>query len=149
MDKVSVGVMIIIMCVVILVEGIIVLDNVVCELEIVDMVMFFNKLGVKIFGAGMDSIIIEGVECFGGGKYVVVFDCIETGIFLVVVVVLCGKIVCCNIYVYLLEVVLVKFEEVGVEIECGEDWISLDMIGCEFKVVMVCIVLYLGFLIDM
>lgn len=67
MDKVSVGVIIIIMCVVMLVEGKMILDNVVCELEIVDIVLFLNKLGVKVFGVGIDIIIIEGVECLGGG----------------------------------------------------------------------------------
>lgn len=50
MDKVSVGVMVIIMCVVILVEGIMIIENVVCELEIVDIVNFLIMLGVKISG---------------------------------------------------------------------------------------------------
>lgn len=78
-----------------------------------------------------------------------VVDCIEIGMFFVVVVVFCGKVICCNINVYLFEVVLVKLEEVGVKVEMGEDWISFDMMGWELKVVFICIVLYLGFLIDM
>lgn len=97
MDKVSVGVIVIIMCVVMLVEGMIIIENVVCELEIVDIVNFLVMLGVKIVGQGIDCIMIEGVECLGGGVYCVLLDCIEMGIFLVVVVIFCGKIFCCNV----------------------------------------------------
>lgn len=149
MDKVSVGVIVIIMSVVMFVEGMMIIENVVCELEIVDIVNFLNVLGVKIIGQGSDCIIIEGVQCLGGGVYCVLFDCIEIGIFLVVVVIFGGKIFCCNVQLDILDVVLVKLCDVGVDIEMGEDWISFDMYGNCLKVVNVCIVLYLGFLIDM
>lgn len=149
MDKVSVGVTVIIMCVVILVEGITIIENVVCELEIVDIVNFLITLGVKISGQGIDCIVIEGVECLGGGVYRVLLDCIEIGIFLVAAAIFCGKIICCNVQLDIFDVVLVKLCDVGVDIEVGEDWISLDMYGKCLKVVNVCIALYSVFSIDM
>lgn len=50
MDKVSVGVTVIIMCVVILAEGITIIENVARESEIVDIANFLITLGAKISG---------------------------------------------------------------------------------------------------
>lgn len=67
-------------------------------------------MGVKISGVGSDKIIIEGVEILNGCDYVVLFDCIEIGIFLVVVVVIGGKICCIYVVLDILDVVLDKLE---------------------------------------
>lgn len=58
MDIVSVGVIENLMMVVVLVDGEIVIENVVCELEIVDLVNCLNSMGVKIIGVGSDKIWI-------------------------------------------------------------------------------------------
>lgn len=137
------------MMVVVLVNGCIVLQNVVCELEVVDLVNCLNVMGVNVQGVGFDIIVIEGVKCFGGVCYDVLFDCIEIGIYLVVVVVIGGWVKLKDIDLIIFEVVLQKLEEVGVYISIGSNWIELDMKGNWLKVVNVCIVLYLVFFIDM
>lgn len=129
MDKVSVGVILFVMMVGIFVEGIIIIENVVYELEIVDIVIFLNVMGVKILGVGIGIIIIEGVECLIGCIYCIVVDCIEIGIFLIVVVVFGGKIICYGIKVDIFEVVIEKLCEVGMEVSVIEDIIMFDLKG--------------------
>lgn len=149
MDKVSVGVMVIIMCVVILAEGITIIENVARESEIVDIANFLITLGAKISGQGIDRIVIEGVERLGGGVYRVLSDRIEIGIFLVAAAIFRGKIICRNAQLDIFDVVLAKLRDVGADIEVGEDWISLDMYGKRSKVVNVRIASYSVFSIDM
>lgn len=149
MDKVSVGATITIMCAATLAEGQTVLDNAAREPEIVDTALFLNRLGAKISGAGSDTITIEGVERLGGGQHSVVADRIETGTFLVAAAVSRGKIVCRNTNAKLLEAVLAKLEDAGALIECGEDWISLDMTGRDLKAVTVRTAPHPGFPTDM
>lgn len=67
-------------------------------------------MGVKILGVGIDKIIIEGVEILNGCDYCVLLDCIEIGIFFVVVVVIGGKICCIYVVLDIFDVVLDKFE---------------------------------------
>ena len=43
-------------------KGVTVLENAAEEPEIEDLANFLNKMGAKIYGAGTDTIIIEGVE---------------------------------------------------------------------------------------
>lgn len=112
---------------VVLVEGIIVFDNCVMELEVIDLVYCLIVLGVKIEGLGIVCLVIEGVECLFGGCYEVLFDCIEIGIFLVVVVMIGGKVMVNCVCLNIMDVVLFKLVEVGVKIEIIEDIIILDM----------------------
>lgn len=59
------------------------------EPEIVDLCNFLNSLGAKIFGAGSDNIIIEGVEKLFGGEYTPIPDRIITGTY-VMLPLMCG-----------------------------------------------------------
>lgn len=52
------------------------------EPEVVDLCNFLNKCGAKIFGAGTDSITINGVECLFGTNYSPISDRIVTGTYL-------------------------------------------------------------------
>lgn len=56
LDVVFVGVMINIILVVVKVYGMIMIENVVKEFEIIDLVIFLNNMGVKIWGVGIDVI---------------------------------------------------------------------------------------------
>lgn len=56
LDVVSVGVIINIMFVVVLVEGKMIIENVVKEFEIIDVVILFISMGVKIKGVGINVI---------------------------------------------------------------------------------------------
>lgn len=76
------------------------------------------------------------------------FDCIEIGIYFCVVVVIGGDIWLLKIFVVYLDIVVDKLMDVGCEIIVECDVICLVVLKC-LKVVSLCMVLYLVFLIDM
>ncbi|MFP3019323.1 MAG: UDP-N-acetylglucosamine 1-carboxyvinyltransferase [Arsenophonus sp.] len=149
MDKVSVGATVSIMTAATLAKGKTVIKNAALEPEVEDTANFLNLLGAKIRGAGTERIIIEGVECLGGGVYKILPDRIETGTFLVAAAISRGKIICRNTQPNILDAVLVKLSEAGAEIEIGENWIQLDMHGKRPKAVTIRTEAYPGFPTDM
>ena len=64
-------------------KGITTIDNVAREPEIVDLANFLNKMGAKIYGAGTQTMRIEGVEKLVGARHSIVQDRIEAGTFMV------------------------------------------------------------------
>jgi UDP-N-acetylglucosamine 1-carboxyvinyltransferase len=60
-----------------LAKGTTVIKNAAREPEVIDLVNFLNKMGAKIFGAGTDTITIQGVEELQGCDYEVLPDRIE------------------------------------------------------------------------
>jgi UDP-N-acetylglucosamine 1-carboxyvinyltransferase len=62
-----------------LAEGTTVINNAAREPEVVDLANFLNSMGAKVRDAGSSTLIIEGVERLGGGRYIVLPDRIETG----------------------------------------------------------------------
>ena len=62
------------------------------EPEIVDLANFINAMGGKIFGAGTDTIIIEGVEKLRGINYNIIGDRIEAATYMTAALATNGKI---------------------------------------------------------
>ena len=120
-----------------LAEGETIIENAAREPEVVDLANFLNCLGANIQGAGSDTIVIKGVERLHSGEYSVLPDRIETGTYLVGAAVTGGRVRCTHTDAKLMESVLAKLEEAGANITTGEDWIELDMQGCELKAVNV------------
>lgn len=60
------------MMVVVCVKGIIIIENVVCEFEIVDLVNILNKMGVNVIGVGIEMMCIEGVDKLYVVEYLIV-----------------------------------------------------------------------------
>jgi UDP-N-acetylglucosamine 1-carboxyvinyltransferase len=112
-----------------LAEGTTSITNAAREPEVVDLANFLNKLGAKITGAGTDTIIIKGVDSLTGGSYNVLPDRIEAGTYLVAAALTRGKIKIKNILPNILDAVLEKLREAGASINCGNNWIELDMHG--------------------
>ena len=133
----------------VLADGITVLENAAREPEVTDLVNFLNKMGAKISGAGSDTLTIEGVESLQGTTYKVVPDRIETGTFLVAAAITGGKVRVKDTDPTLLDAVLDKLRDSGATIECGEDWIELDMKGKRPKAVSVRTAPYPAFPTDM
>jgi UDP-N-acetylglucosamine 1-carboxyvinyltransferase len=121
----------------VLAEGTTVIENAAREPEVVDLVNCLNAMGAKITGGGTDKLTIEGVEQLNGCSFDVLPDRIETGTYLVAAAVTGGKIKVKDTDPKLMDAVLAKLEEAGAKIECGEDWISLDMEGRRPKAVNV------------
>jgi len=133
----------------VLADGITVLENAAREPEVTDLVSFLNKMGAKISGAGTDTLTIEGVESLQGTTYKVVPDRIETGTFLVAAAITGGKVKVKDTDPTLLDAVLDKLRDAGAKIECGDDWIELDMQGKRPKAVNVRTAPYPAFPTDM
>ncbi len=133
----------------VLADGTSILENAAREPEVVDLANFLNKMGAKISGAGTDTITIEGVERLQGTDYKVVPDRIETGTFLVAAAITGGRVKVKDTDPSLLDAVLDKLRESGADIECGDDWIELDMKGKRPKAVSVRTAPYPAFPTDM
>ncbi|HTM63710.1 MAG TPA: UDP-N-acetylglucosamine 1-carboxyvinyltransferase, partial [Gammaproteobacteria bacterium] len=118
-----------IMMAAVLAKGQTVIHNAAREPEVEDLANFLNTLGAKISGAGTSTIVIDGIDELGGGRYQVLPDRIETGTYLAAAAITQGKIKVKNTRPDLLDSVLLKFEEAGAMIDTGPDWISLDMKG--------------------
>ncbi|MES9967739.1 MAG: UDP-N-acetylglucosamine 1-carboxyvinyltransferase [Sedimenticola sp.] len=132
-----------------LADGISVIENAAREPEVVDLANCINAMGGKISGAGTDTITIEGVERLIGTDYKVLPDRIETGTYLVAAAMTGGSIKVRDTQPALVDAVLQKLRESGAEIECGEDWITLDMKGKRPKAVNVHTAPYPAFPTDM
>jgi len=133
----------------VLAEGQTIIHNAAREPEVEDLANFLNTLGAKISGAGTSTIIIDGVDKLTGGSYNVLPDRIETGTYLTAAAITRGNIKLKNTRPDLLEAVLIKLKEAGAHIECGPDWVSLDMQGKRPKAVNVSTAPYPAFPTDM
>jgi UDP-N-acetylglucosamine 1-carboxyvinyltransferase len=112
-----------------LADGETIIENAAREPEVVDLADFLNTMGAKISGAGTDTIVIEGVDSLKGTDYQVLPDRIETGTFLVAAAITGGHIKVRDTQAFLVDSVISKLREAGAGIECGDDWIEIDMQG--------------------
>ncbi|MCU0754345.1 MAG: UDP-N-acetylglucosamine 1-carboxyvinyltransferase [Xanthomonadales bacterium] len=132
-----------------LAEGTTVLENAAQEPEVVDLARMLNALGAKVFGAGGNTIVVEGVERLSGGSHQVVADRIETGTYLVAGAITGGRVTTRATDPGLLDAVLVKLEEAGAEVSTTADSITVDMRGRRPKAVSLTTAPYPGFPTDM
>ncbi len=122
LDIASVGATINIMLAAVLAEGKTVIDNAAKEPEIVNVATFLNNMGAKIVGAGTSTIKIEGVEKLHKCFHEIIPDRIEAGTYLIIGA-LCGKnFKVDNLIPEHLDSVISKLEELGIDIEVGQDY---------------------------
>ena len=112
-----------------LANGTTVLENAAREPEVTNLADCLISMGAKIYGAGSDTITIEGVRTLHGATHRVMPDRIETGTFLVAAAASGGEIYLRDTRADRLTAVLEKLREAGATIESGQDWISLKMKG--------------------
>ncbi len=110
-----------------LAQGTTIIENAAREPEVTDLANCLSAMGANIEGAGTDTITIHGVKNLNGCKYNVLADRIETGTFLVAAAITGGHVKLKNTQPQLLESVLQKLEKAGASINCGDDWIEIDM----------------------
>ncbi len=132
-----------------LADGTTVLENAAREPEVVDLANCLNAMGAKISGHGTDTITIEGVENLSATDYSILPDRIETGTYLVGAAISGGRVKLKDTCPALLDAVLSKLREAGAKIECGDDWIELDMEGRRPKAVDIHTAPYPAFPTDM
>ncbi len=110
-----------------LADGVTTIENAAREPEVTDLANCLIKMGAHIEGIGTDTITVHGVESLNGCTYNVLADRIETGTFLVASAITGGKVKLKNAQPQYLEAVLLKLEEAGATINCGDDWVEIDM----------------------
>lgn len=101
-----------------LLEDTTVIENASAEPEICDLAKFLSKMGVKIQGAGTDTIKIQGAKKLSGVKHKVMPDRIEAGTFMVASAITGGDIILENVIAEHLKPVTAKLCESNV---CVED----------------------------
>lgn len=138
-----------IMMAAVLATGTTVIENAAREPEVADLACCLNSMGAKISGAGTDTIIIDGVDSLSGGRYSVLPDRIETGTYLVGAAITGGCVTLKDTRPDILDAVLAKLEEAGAQIDCGDDWIKLDMQGKRPRAVSIRTAPYPAFPTDM
>ncbi|WP_040214696.1 UDP-N-acetylglucosamine 1-carboxyvinyltransferase [Clostridium polynesiense] len=128
-DVVSVGATINVMLAAAMAEGLTTLENVAKEPHVVDVANFLNTMGADIKGAGTDVIKIRGVESLKGCNYSVIPDQIEAGTFMIAAAACGGEVTLNNVIPKHLESISAKLLEAGVEVEEGDDSITVKSSG--------------------
>jgi UDP-N-acetylglucosamine 1-carboxyvinyltransferase len=125
LDVVSVGATINTMLAAVKAEGLTVIENAAKEPHVVDTANFLNSMGADVRGAGTDIIRIQGVKRLHGTSYSIIPDQIEAGTYLSAVFAAGGDITVRNVIPKHLESITAKLEEMGAEIECGDEKIRI------------------------
>jgi UDP-N-acetylglucosamine 1-carboxyvinyltransferase len=105
-------------------KGRTILHNAAVDPEVVDTAAFLNRIGAKIYGAGTNRIRIDGVSYLNGGTHSVIPDRLIAGAFLMAAGMNGGQITVEDVIPEHLGSCLAKLEEVGIEVECGENHIT-------------------------
>jgi UDP-N-acetylglucosamine 1-carboxyvinyltransferase len=121
----------------VLARGETVLTNAAREPEIVDLADCLNAMGAKIEGAGLSTIRITGVERLSGATHAVTPDRIETGTYALAAAMAGGEVRLTNTRADLVESLLVKMEEAGVDVERRNDGLIIRRNGARLNAVTV------------
>ena len=148
LDMVTVGATINIMLAAVLAEGVTTIENAAKEPHVVDTANFLNMLGAKIIGAGTDVIKITGVKKLHGGEYSIIPDQIEAGTYMIASAISGGDVYVRNIIPKHMDSLSVKLQEMGCEIEEGDDFIRVKSNG-KLKATNVKTMAYPGFPTDL
>jgi len=102
-----------------------VIYNAAREPEIVELQKFLNQCGGKIRGAGTDTIYIDGVKELKGTEFTIFPDRIEAGTYLCAAAMTGGEIILQNVMPETMRQILLRFGEMGCEIQEKKDRIFL------------------------
>lgn len=130
------------------IPGTTVLENAAKEPEIVDLASFLNALGARVRGAGTDLIKIEGTDSLSGSRYSVIPDRIEAGTYMIAAGMAGGEVTIENVIIKHLQPVIAKLQDVGLEVEAGEDAVTVRRSG-ELKATDIKTLPYPGFPTDL
>lgn len=126
LDMPSVGATINTMLVAVKAHGKTIIENAAKEPEIVNVATFLNNMGAKITGAGTSEIKITGVEKLEGCYTEVIPDRIETGTYIIAGALMGNHLKIDNIIPEHVEMLILKMQEMGVDIEVGPDFVIVS-----------------------
>ncbi len=137
LDFASVGATINIMMAAVFAKGRTTIENAAKEPEIIDVSSMLNKMGAKIRGAGTDEITIDGVEELSGCFHEIIPDRIEAGTYIIMAAACAKYMRITNIIPQHLESLLLKLEEIGVNMKVNIDSVEIfeskDLNAVEIK----------------
>jgi UDP-N-acetylglucosamine 1-carboxyvinyltransferase len=133
----------------VLARGETVLINAAQEPEIVDLADCLNAMGARIENAGTSVIRIVGVERLAGATHAVTPDRIETGTYALAAAMAGGEVRLTNTRAGLIESLLAKMEEAGVQVERRNDGLTIRRNGARLAPVEVETGVYPGFATDL
>lgn len=125
LDFPSVGATENLMLAAVLAQGTTVIRNAAKEPEIVDLQNFLNAMGAHVRGAGVGTIVIEGVNSLTGARHEVIPDRIEVATYMVAAAITRGDVTITNAIPEHVEPVIAKLRETGAEITVKEDAIRV------------------------
>lgn len=125
MDFPSVGATQNLMMGAVLAEGTTTLENAAREPEIVDLANFLNRMGARVYGAGTETIRIEGVEELHAVEHSIIPDRIEAGTFMVAAAVSNGDVFVEDAIAEHNKPLISKLKEMGVTIQEKENGIQV------------------------
>jgi UDP-N-acetylglucosamine 1-carboxyvinyltransferase len=119
------------------------------EPEIVDLALCLNAMGAKIEDAGTSRIRIVGVARLNGATHAVTPDRIETGTYALAAAMAGGEVRLTQTRADLIETLLTKMEEAGVQVERRNDGLTIRRNGARLTAVEVETDPYPGFATDL
>ena len=148
MDMVSIGATINVMLAASRAKGRTIIENAAREPEIIDVATLLNNMGANIRGAGTDEIRIDGVEELHGCRHSIIPDRIESGTYLALAAATGNGILVKNVIHEHLESFISKLQEMGVQMDIGEDSIYVHPVK-DLKAISVKTYPYPGFATDL
>ena len=148
LDFPSVGATINIILAAVKARGKTVIDNAAKEPHVIDVCNFLNSMGACISGIGTGRIEIIGVDHLHSTKHNVVPDMIEAGTYVIIASLLGKNLKVSNLDPLHIESLTSKLEEAGVNLEIGDDYISVADVG-EYKGIDIKTMVYPGFPTDL
>jgi UDP-N-acetylglucosamine 1-carboxyvinyltransferase len=130
-------------------EGTTVLKNVALEPEVTQLAIFLNRMGAKIASIGTRELTIQGVAHLQPADAAMIPDRIETGSYICAVGMATGKVKLTSTDPLELQSVIEKARTVGLTIQTGADWISVERRGGKLKAVDITTDIYPGFPTDL
>src|SRR5574344_2556068 len=126
LDMPSVGATINTILVAVKAKGETIIENAAKEPEIVNVATFLNNMGAKIRGAGTSKITITGVEKLKKSYTEVIPDRIEAGTYIILGALIGKKLKISNIIPRHIDMLISKLQEMGVDMEVGDDYIVVS-----------------------
>jgi UDP-N-acetylglucosamine 1-carboxyvinyltransferase len=133
----------------VLAHGETVIANAACEPEIADLAECLVKMGARIEGAGTPVIRIVGVAQLHGATHEVTPDRIETGTYALGAAMAGGEVRLTRTRPAMVEALLAKMEEAGVEVRRLDDGLAIKRNGSRLSAVEVTTDPYPGFATDL
>lgn len=112
-----------------LAKGTTAIENAAREPEIGDLAAVLNSMGARIYGAGSDVIIIEGVDELGGVEHEAIPDRVEAGTYMVAAAITSGEVFIRRAQVDHLGAFVLKLQEAGIAVEEDSEGIRVTGSG--------------------